>query len=333
MSNSTEVWVWAEARSGTLAGVSLELLGKGRELAERLGGSLAAVLIGHRVESLAPELIAYGAGKVYLAQNAGLELYQSGAYTRILADLIQQHRPEIVLLGGTSLGKDLAPRVAARVRTGLTAHCIDLYIEEIEGKPQMVQVVPGWSGGMMIRILCPERRPQMATVTPGVMERPVRDGSRRGDVIAIDPRIEDKDLRARTVKMAEERPEGLSVEAAEVVVAAGWGMNAVGGAGPARKLADLLGGAVAGTRPAVDKGWVPAEGMIGQSGKTVKPRLFISLGASGAMHFTTGFLKSKTILAIDRNPQAPIFQVCDVGIVGDLKEILPLLEAELQASG
>jgi len=311
--------------------VSLELLGKGQELARGLKGALAAVLIGDKVEGLAPELIAHGADKVYLAQDAQLRLYQSGPYARILADLIAQYQPEILLIGGTSLGRDLAPRVAAKARTGLTAHCVDLYIEEIEGKPQMVQVVPGWGGGLMLKILCPERRPQMATVTPGIMERPVRDEARQGEVIPVTPRVEAKDLRARTVEMMEEKVEGIPLEAADVVVAAGWGLYSMGGAEPAERLARLLGGAVAGTRPAVDKGWVPPERMIGQSGKTVKPRLFISLGASGAMHFTTGFLKSKTILAIDRNPQAPIFQICDVGIVGDLRDVLPVLEAKLKA--
>jgi electron transfer flavoprotein alpha subunit len=331
MITHNDVWVWAETRSGGLVGVTMELLGKARELANSLNGSVAAVLIGDKVDGLVQELIEYGADTVYVAQDSRLHLYQNSAYTRILADLIQEQKPEIFLLGSTSLGKDLAPRIAARLKTGLTAHCIDLTIEEIEGKKLMVQVVPGWGGGMMIKILCPEKRPQMATVTAGMMERLPRDPNRKGQVIKITPKLEDKDFRAKTVDVVERKVEGILLEAAEVIVSVGWGMNAVGGIEPARKLAQLLGGVVAGTRPAVDKGWMPTDAMIGQSGKTVKPRLFVSLGASGAPHYTTGFLKSKAILAVDNNPQAPIFQACDVGIVGDLKEILPLLEAEIKS--
>jgi electron transfer flavoprotein alpha subunit len=329
--HSGELWVWAERKAGKTANVSLELLGKGQELARELGARLAAVLLGHILNDAAHELIACGAEKVYLLDDPGLELYQSEVYARLLADLIQRHEPEIVLLGATTLGKDLAPRVAAKVGTGLTAHCIDLFIKKIEDVPLLVQVVPGWGGNVVLHIVCPQKRPQMATLRPGVLRRPAPEENRQGEIVRIPVEIAEPELRVRTVEMVVEKPAGVSLEEADIVVAGGWGLHSVGGIEPARKLAEALGGAVAGTRPAVDKGWVSEEQLIGQSGKTVSPRLFISLGASGAMHFTTGFLKSGVILAVDRNPQAPIFETCDVGIVGDLQEVLPCLLEEFQA--
>lgn len=328
--NPPEVWVWAETRGGKIARVSLELLGKGADLARGLSGKLAAVLIGNDLAEMSRELIAHGADKVYVITDPRLDYYQSDVYARLMADLIHKHQPEIVLLGATSLGKDLAPRVAARVKTGLTAHCVDLYLEQVAGRPQLAQVVPGWGGNIMLKIVCPEKRPQMATVRPGVLEKPERDETRRGEVIQVAAKIRDEDFKARTIEMVEEKVVGVSLEEAEVVVAAGWGQCSAGGIEPAKELAGILGGALAGTRPVVDKGEISEEQLIGQSGKTVSPRLFISLGASGAMHFTTGFLKSKVILAVDRNPEAPIFQSCDIGIVGDLNEVLPCLMAELK---
>ena len=325
-----EVWVWAERSVGRIARVSLELLSKGGDLAQRLRGRLAVVLIGNNLRDAAQELIGYGAQKVYLIEDPGLELYQSNAYTRLLAESIQEHRPEVVLLGATSLGKELASRVAARLEIGLVAHCVDLYVDENGERLQLVQVVPGWSGNLMLKILCPERRPQMATIRAGIMELPSRDESRRGEVIVEVVSLKKEDFRIKTIKVVEEKPVGAELEEAEVVVAGGWGLYSAGGFELARELAQLLKGVVAGTRPVVDKGLVPEEHLLGQSGKMVSPKLTFSLGASGAMHFTTGFLKSKVILAVDLNPEAPIFEICDIGIVGDLREILPRLVEELK---
>ncbi|MFC1974618.1 electron transfer flavoprotein subunit alpha/FixB family protein [Chloroflexota bacterium] len=227
---------------------------------------------------------------------------------------------------------DLAPRVAAKVKTGLTAHCTDLYIDKAGDKPQLIAVVPGWGGNLMVKIACPEKRPQMATVKPGVMEKPDRVKDRQGQIIRIETNINDADFRARTIEIIEEKPSGIPLDEADIIVAGGWGLESVGGFELVEELAEVLGGAVGGTRPAVDKGWLPEERMIGSSGKTVSPKFFISAGASGAMHFTTGFLKSKVILAIDKNPKAPIFEVCDLGIVGDLGKIIPCLVGELKAA-
>ena len=328
MGQNGEIWVWVEQRQRVLQRVSLELLGKGAELAQSLGMGLGAVLMGAEVGGLARELLEHGAERVYLAEDPALGLYDSEAYTQVLATLAKERQPEIVLLGATSIGKDLAPRLAARLRTGLTAHCIDISMEGNGSQRQVVYQVPGW-GSNVIKIVCPERRPQMATVRPGVLAMPQRDGTRHGEVVRVIPDLGNALLRAQTLEMVEE-PTGEGLEAAEVVVAGGWGMNALGGFGPVEELSQVLGGAVAGTRPALDKGWITEEQLIGQSGKTVSPKVFVSLGASGAMHFTTGFLKAKAVLAVDQNPKAPIFEVADIGIVGDLREVLPCLIEELK---
>lgn len=325
-----EVWIWAEQRNGRLMGVSLELLSKGRELSKELKTELAAILIGGKARGLAQELVAYGASKVYLVEDPRLRLYQSDVYTRIIADLIKQHNPEIFLLGGTSIGMDLAPRVAARVQTGLTAHCVDLQIDKVNGKPCLVAIVPGFGGKLMVKIVCPERRPQMVTVRPGVMEKPARDDKRSGQIVKVDTDIKDEEFKSQTIELVEQAPVGVPLEDAEVVVAGGWGLSSAGGFKVVEELAGVLGGVVAGTRPAVDAGWVSEEQMLGSSGKTVSPKLMISIGASGQMHFTTGFLKSKVVLAIDENPKAPIFEACDIGIVGDLRKIVPCLVEELK---
>lgn len=325
-----EVWVWAEQRNGRLMGVSLELLGKGAKLAGELKTELAAVLLGDGAQNLAQELIAYGAGKVYLIEDPRLKLYQSDVYARIIADLVKQQKPDIFLLGGTAIGMDLAPAVAAKLNTGLTAHCVDLNIEKVNDTHCLVAAVPGFGGKLMVKIVCPQRKPQMVTVKPGVMDKAARDDKRAGQIIEIAAEIKDDELRAQTIEMVEQKPVGVPLEDAEVAVAGGWGLKCAGGFKLVEDLARVLGGAVAGTRPAVDAGWVPEEQMLGSSGKTISPKLLISIGASGQMHFTTGFLRAKTILAIDNNPKSPIFEVCDIGLVGDLKKIIPCLVEELK---
>ena len=329
MAQSKEVWVYAEQRGGQLFKVSLELLGKAAEIAEQLGAKLASILVGSKIAGLATELSAYGAEQVYLVDDPRLEYYQNDAYASAIADLVQQHQPEVFMLGATEIGEDLAPRIAAKICTGLTAHCVQLRIEESRGEPLLCQTVPGWGGGKRMDILCPKQRPQMVTVKPGVFELPARK-DKKAKVIKISPQLGDKHFRAKTVEVKEERPAELALEEAETVVVAGWGINSLGSLKLVQELCDVLGGAVAGTRPMMDKGYIREERMIGQSGKTVSPELFISLGASGAMHFTTGFERAKFVLAVDQNPQAPIFQVADIGIVGDLAEVLPCLIEEFK---
>jgi electron transfer flavoprotein alpha subunit len=331
VSNSGEIWVIGGQRRGRLEEVSLELLSKGTALSQRMGVTLSAVLLGDEVEEAAWELVFHGAEKVYLLEDARLRYYQSEAYARLLTGVIKEHEPQIILIGATEIGKELAPRVAAKLRTGLTAHCIDLYVGEVDAAPHLIHVVPGWGGNLVMHIICPQRRPQVVTVKPGVLPKAIRDENKKGKIIRVKPDVRDKDFsRIETVEVVEEPPKGKSLELADVVVCGGWGMNALGDFSKVQELADILGGSVAGTRPAMDKGWVDEARMIGQSGKTVSPGFFVSLGASGAMHYTTGFMGSKVVLAVDQNPQAPIFQMADIGIVGDLREVIPCLIEELK---
>ena len=331
LSDSGEIWVIGEQRLGRLEEISLELLSKGMALSQKMGVALSVVLLGDDLGEASWELIFHGAEKVYLLEDARLRYYQSEAYARLLANIIKEHEPQVVLIGATEIGKELAPRVAAKLRTGLTANCIDLYVGEVDDNPHLIHVVPGWGGNLVMHIICPQKRPQMATVKPGVLSKAVRDENRKGTIIRVKPDIGDKDFsRIETLEMIEESPKGKPLESADIVVCGGWGMNALGDFSMLQELADILGGVVAGTRPAVDKGWVEEARMIGQSGKTVSPGLFVSLGTSGAMHYTTGFMGSKVTLAVDQNPQAPIFQMADIGIVGDLREVLPCLIEELK---
>ena len=331
MSNSGEIWVIGEQCRGRLEEVSLELLSKGMALSQRMGVTLSSVLLGDEVEEVAWELVFHGAEKVYLLEDARLRYYQSEAYARLLAGVIKEHEPQIILIGATEIGKELASKVAAKLRTGLTAHCIDLYVGEVDDVPHLIHVVPGWGGNLVMHIICPQRRPQVVTVKPGVLPKAVRDENKKGEIIRVKPDVRDEDFRRiETVEVVEESPKGKSLESADVVVCGGWGMNALGDFSKVQELADVLGGIVAGTRPAMDKGWVDEARLIGQSGKTASPGLFVSLGASGAMHYTSGFMGSKVVLAVDQNPQAPIFQMADIGIVGDLREVLPCLIEELE---
>jgi electron transfer flavoprotein alpha subunit len=323
-----EIFVWAEQRDGQPLGVALEILQKASELAGILEGRVSAVVIGQECRESAAELIAHGAGRVFIVEDPRLGLYQADACTKILCRLIGEIRPGIVLMGGTSVGADLAPAVAARLATGLTAHCTDLHIEAIDGRDQLVMVVPGWRGNMMVKIVCPEKRPVMATIRPGVMERGRPDPSRKGEIVVVSADIDEGDFRARTLEMVKESEQS-ELEQAKIVVSGGFGFYEAGGLSLLEELARTIGGVTAGSRPACDAGWVPESRMIGQSGSTVSPDLFISIGASGAPHYTTGFAKSKLIVAIDRNPKAPVFDIADFGIAADLREILPALVEEL----
>lgn len=330
MNTNNEIWVWIEQRNGRLMEVSLQTLGKGLELCGEINAKLSAVLIGENVEEAAEELISYGANKVYMVSDEKLKFYESNAYTRIISELIEQHKPEIMLLGATSIGMDLAPAIAAKVNTGLTAHCSGLNIETIDDKPLLVASVPGFSGGMIVKIICPEKRPQMATLSSGIAEKPEKDETRQGEILKTEYKPTEEDLKIRTIEMVEKQPSCKPVEGAAIVVSGGKGMKQ-DGVKLVTELAEALDAAVGGTRPACDAEWVSRDNLIGSSGVTISPKLLISIAASGAPHYTSGFLKSKYILAIDKNPEAPIFNVCDLGIQADLNEIIPPLLEEIKA--
>lgn len=321
-----QVWVWVTHYREELDKVSLGLLGKAHELCQQLGGGeVASVLVGADSQQMVAELIDYGSDKVYLAND--FSTFETELCAHLMARLIRIHQPEIVLWGATSLGREIASRVAAKLGTGLTAHCIDLYIEEVGGECQLVAVVAGWGGNLTLKIICPQKRPQMATVKPGIFS-PAERKKRSGEIIPVE--VEDRASRLDIAEVVEEPEETTSLEQAEVVVVGGWGLNALGGFQAVDELAQVLGGSVAGTRPALDAGWLPAGRMIGQSGKTVAPQLLVTLGVSGAAQFATAVLGSKLILAVDKNPQAPIFEMADIGIVGDLQDVLPLLINKLR---
>lgn len=321
-----EIWVFLEQRGGVLHEVGLELLGKARELAEASGGAVAALLVGAQVAPLVDPVIAHGADLVLMAEHSTLEPYRLLPYTALLAQTCRERRPAILLFGATAMGMELAPRLAARLETGLSAHCIDL---QLDGDGHLLALVPGWGGGVVATIKCPVHLPQMATVMPGVMKKS-KPAQRAGRVInlALSP---DMDVSGpRVLEISRDKPQARPLEKAEVVVAGGFGIGGPEGWQLLEELAGLLQGAVGATRPPVDEGWAAEEQMIGTSGKTVRPRLYMGVGISGMSHHVVGMDGSEVVVAINADPRAPIFEVADIAVVGDYREIIPPLVAEIR---
>ena len=322
----SQIWVFMEQRGGVLHEVGLELLGKARELAEVSGSTVAAILLGAEVAPLADRIINHGADLVLVAEHPALEPYRLLPYTDVLVRACRERRPAVLLFGATSLGVELAPRLAARLKTGLAAHCIDL---QWDANGNLLQMVPGWGGGVVATIRCPDHRPQMATVMPGVMKKCESAGrSRRVITLTVG---EDLDVSGpRVVSVERQEPKTRPLGAAEVVIAGGWGIGGPEGWKLLEELAGLLGGAVGATRPPVDEGWASEEQMIGQSGKTIRPRLYIGAGISGMSHHVVGMDGSELVVAINSDPQAPLFEVADICITGDFREIIPPLLDEIR---
>ena len=321
------IWVFAEQRGGELHGVSLELLGKANELAQGIGCAVTAVLLGHNITSHAKTLVNHGADIVLVADDPLLKHYRVLPYSYVIEYLIKEYQPEVLLMGATAMGVELAPRVAAKLKTGLSAHCIDLKLDR-EGK--LLQVVPGWEGGVIATIACPAHRPQMATVMPGMM-RALSPTEKTGQIIEVKVSLTDKNLGPEVLEVKTEKPAGRPLEQAEVVVAGGWGVGNEEGWKTIEQLADVLGGSVGATRPAVDEGWAEEGQMIGQSGKTVRPTLYIAVGISGVMHHVVGMDQSKEIISINTDANADIFEVSDVIVVEDFKKVVPKLIKEIEA--
>jgi len=317
------VLVFAEQHRGRLRDCALELLGAGQKLASTLHQELAAALLGLEVETLCPILFAHGADKVYLLEDEELKLYHTEPYADALSGVITQYKPSIVLFGATTTGRDLAPRIAARLRTGLTADCTGLEIEDKTGF--LLQVRPAFGGNIMATIKCANHRPQMATVRPKVMKKPVPDFSRRGEMIRIDGRVDSKSIRTRILQIIEAAGQMANLEEAEIVVSGGRGLEKAENFHLLEKLASELGGAVGASRAAVDAGWKPHPFQVGQTGKTVCPKLYIACGISGAIQHLVGMQTSDIVVAINKDPEAPIFNVADFGIVGDLFQVVPAL--------
>ena len=315
------VWVFVEQRDGNISGVSFELLGSGRRLADILGTDLSAVLFGSS-ESDAEELIKWGADRVYHCTDEMFKNFNDEPYAGLLSDLIQEHRPEIVLAGATPIGRSFIPRVAARLKTGLTADCTSLDID-VDTK-NLLQVRPAFGGNIMATILCPHTRPQMATVRPRVMKRGEYDGSRKGEIIKVNGGSQKS--RTRVIETVKEVSEvAINLQEANIIVAGGRGVGGEKGFQMLFDLAEALGGCVAASRAAVDEGWIPYRHQVGQTGKTVGPKIYIACVISGAVQHLVGMQSSDIIIAINKNPEAPIFNVATYGIVGDLFEIVPAL--------
>ena len=320
------VWVFAEQRDGKIAGVSLELLGAGKGLAEKLGTELAAVLFGGTADD-AQELIRWGAEKVFHCNDPLLSTFNDEPYASLLSKLIVEQKPEIVLTGATPIGRSFFPRVAARLRAGLTADCTSLEIDN-ETK-NLLQIRPAFGGNIMATIFCPHARPQMATVRPRVMKKGEYDASRKGEVVAVSAKgITSRTRVVETVKEIAET--AINLQDANVIVAGGRGMGGDKGFQLLRELAEVLGASVAASRAAVDEGWIPYRHQVGQTGKTVGPKLYIACGISGAVQHLVGMQSSDIIIAINKNPEAPIFRVATYGIVGDVHEIVPLLTKKIK---
>lgn len=320
------VWVFAEQRAGELMDVAVELLGEGRRLADEIGTELCAVLLGHGVAGLAPRLIGCGADKVYLAEDAALATYTTDAYTAVIHRAIERYKPEIVLLGATHIGRDLGPCLAVRCSTGLTADCTKLEIDPEDKK--LMQTRPAFGGNLMATILCPKHRPQMSTVRPGVMQKPVFDGNRSGEVISLAVEFAEGALRTRVLETVRSVKELVKLTDAEVIVSGGRGLGSAEGFELVKKLAARLGGVVGASRAAVDAGWIEHAHQVGQTGTTVKPKIYIACGISGAVQHLAGMQESDYIIAINKNELAPIFEIADCGIVGDLYKVIPaILEA------
>lgn len=321
------VWVFAEQRNGKVAGVALELLGVGRKLADDKSAELAAVLFGS-TESEARELIKWGADRVYHCQDPIFERFNDEPYCQLLSLLINEHKPEIVLAGATPIGRSFFPRVAVRLRTGLTADCTSLSIDKETGN--LLQVRPAFGGNIMATIVCPNTRPQMATVRPRVMKRGEYRDDRKGEVIPVEAR--ELQSRTRVIDSVKEVSEvSVNLQEAEVIVSGGRGLGGPKGFELLKELAELLSGAVGASRAAVDEGWIPYSLQVGQTGKTVCPKIYIACGISGAVQHLVGMQSSDIIIAINKNPEAPIFNVANYGIVGDVYEVLPRLIKRLRA--
>ncbi|KPJ68225.1 electron transfer flavoprotein subunit alpha [candidate division WOR-1 bacterium DG_54_3] len=323
------VWIFAEQREGKIQPVAYELLGEGKKLASDLNTDLSAVLCGgEEIEEEVDHLFAYGADKVYLLHHDELKDYKSLPYTRAIAELITKSKPEIFLLGATTIGRDLAARLAIRVGAGLTADCTGLSIDP--EKKILEQTRPAFGGNIMATIISPNHRPQMATVRPKVFRKPSKQEGKKGELSKFNPAINPEDLMVRVVEIIKDESIKVNLAEAEIIVSGGRGLGEAKNFKLIEELAHALGGAVGASRATVDAGWISAHHQVGQTGKTVAPKLYIACGISGKIQHLVGMQSSDTIVAINKDPDAPIFKVASYGIVGDLFEYVPLLTNKLK---
>jgi electron transfer flavoprotein alpha subunit len=316
------VWFWVEQFEGEAGSISWEMAGKGRQLADQLGVALTACVLGSDVEAIGQEAIAYGADRVFLVDDPTLETYRTDPYAAVMVDLVERYKPEILIMGASSRGRDLAGSIATRLVTGLTADCTGLEIDL--AARQLRQTRPAFGGNIMATILCPHHRPQMATVRHRVFEVPARDDAREGQIVRERALMAEDEIASKVIDFLVEE-ENVNLADARIIVSGGRGVKGPDGFEPVRELAQVLGGAVGASRAAVDAGWIPYAHQVGQTGRTVRPDLYIACGISGAIQHLAGMRTAKVIVAINRDPEAPIFEVAHYGIVGDLFEVVPAL--------
>ena len=326
---SKNLWVVVETEEGAAKNVGYELLSVGRTLADKLGQQLVALVMGKEVQGVAQTCIAYGADQVLLVEGDEYATYNTDAATYAVVTLIEKYHPSIVLYGATNNGRDLAPRVACRLETGLTADCTELDIDEETGL--LVSTRPTFGGNLMATILCPDHRPQMSTVRPGVFKKGTPDEGRTGEIVAEDVHIDPAQIRVSLVERVKEVAEAVNLEEAEIIVSGGRGLKEAKGFDLIRELAGVLGATVGASRAAVDAGWISHVHQVGQTGKTVAPKLYIAVGISGAIQHLAGMSGSDTVVAINKDPDAPIFDVADYAVVGDLYEVVPALIEAIRA--
>lgn len=347
------VWVYTEQRAGKLMNVAIELLGEGYRLSREIGegSKVCAVLVGNDTDHLINELYAYGADRVYQIKDELLEKYTTDGYAKVITDAINEYKPEIVLFGATHIGRDLAPRIAARLDTGLTADCTRLdintgkYIDYLETyttantaglDPEsddkgLKQTRPAFGGNLMATIVTPKTRPQMATVRPGVMEKLEKDEEKKGELVKVEVKLTQEDIHVEVLNVVKEAKELVSLTDAQIICSGGRGLGDASGFELIREFAAKVGGVVGASRAAVDAGWIEQSHQVGQTGTTVKPKIYFACGISGAIQHLAGMQTSDIIIAINKDPQAPMMQLADYAICGDLKKVIPEIIAQWDA--
>ncbi|QWC00278.1 electron transfer flavoprotein subunit alpha/FixB family protein [Mycoplasmatota bacterium] len=327
MKNYKGVLVYIEQRNQVIHNVGIELLGEGKKLAEKLGVPLMACVIGYQMDDVVHKIQAYGPDLIYKVDDLFLKTYVNEPYTKALSTVINKVKPEIVLIGATSLGRDLAPRVSSRLHTGLTADCTQL---DIDDDRQLLMTRPAFGGNLMATIICPNHRPQMSSVRPGVMIKPEKNNNSHSTVIEVNVLLDEKDMNVEVLEEVKEEHAKINIEEANVLISAGRGIGSKENMKYIETLANLLTGEVSGTRAVVENGWLDKERQVGQTGKTVRPDLYFACGISGAIQHVSGMEDSNLVIAINKNPSAAIFEVSDIGIVGDGSKVIPALIKELE---
>ena len=322
------VWVFAEQREGQLQKVSLELLGEGRKIADKLGSKLTALLIGNKVQNLVEDLSRHGADEVLVVDAPELEHYTTDGYTKAICELANAKKPNIIFIGATFIGRDLGPRVAARLETGLTADCTSLDVDVESG--DLLATRPAFGGNLMATIVCPEHRPQMATVRPGVFEK-LPLGENDATVENVEIKFNSNDIRTKIVEIIKEHKDIVDISEANVLVAGGRGIGSEENFKMLKELAEVMNGSIAASRAAVEKGWVDKDYQVGQTGKTVRPNIYVACGISGAIQHAAGMQDSDMIIAINKDANAPIMKIADYAIVGDVNKVVPEFIAQLKA--